>query len=110
MWMNILLLAAAIGFSVEFLRRSVGLPPWSYYALLVVLAAVLYVTNVLLIQWYIQRRAPEFASTEEVIPGTQKWELTAGTGIVPKWASIIGLAAIASLVALAMPFVASLLR
>jgi len=107
---NIILLAAGIGLVVKFVLVRLGVPSWSYYIVLLILAAVLYIINAILIKRYIETRTPEFASTEEVSGGKQKWELTAGTGVVPKWVSWIGLAAIASLLALLLPFFASLFR
>ncbi len=107
---NIILLGAAIGLSVKFLLLKLGFPFWSYYVVLPLLALIFYILNVFLIKHFIRNRVPEFASTEEGPGGIQKWELTAGTGIVPKWVSWLGLASIASLLALLMPFVTGLFK
>jgi hypothetical protein len=109
-WLNILVMSAAIGLVVRYVLVGLGLPSWSYYVTLIALAAMLYFMNVSLIRRYIEQRTPDLASTEEVAPGVQAWELTAGVGIVPKWVSLLGLAALACLVALAMPFLAGLMR
>lgn len=49
---------------------------------------VLYLTNVFLIRWFIAKRAPLMLHDDD-------WEETAGTGIVPRWVSEIGLIGIA---------------
>jgi len=64
---------------------------------LVGLATVLYLVNAVLKHYFIRRRTLDFVSSKEVVPGTQKGELTAGLGIVPYWVSVIGLLAIAAL-------------
>jgi len=105
MIINITLLGSAIGLSVKFVLLKLGVPFWSYYVVLPLLASIFYILNVFLMKHFIQNRAPEFANTDEGPGGIQKWELTAGTGIVPKRGSWIGLASIASLLALLIPFV-----
>ena len=54
---------------------------------LIGVGVVLYLANTLLIGMFVSRRAPETVET-----GT--WDDTAGTGIVPKWVSAIGLISI----------------
>jgi len=108
--LNILLMAAAVGVAVKWLLVYVGAPSWSYFVVLPVLGVLFYVLNCLLIRYYIQQRAPEFASDQPVADGVQKWELTAGLGIVPKWVSFIGLLAIACFLALLMPVIAPLFK
>jgi hypothetical protein len=56
---------------------------YGFAAQLVLVGAFLYVLNVALIHRYLTRRAPEMLRD-----GT--WELTAGTGIVPRWVSALG--------------------
>jgi hypothetical protein len=107
---KIILLAAIIAMIVKFFLVQIGAPSWSYYVTLPILAAILYVINASLIKSYIEKHAPDFASTKKISDDMQKWELTAGTGVVPKWVSWIGLSAIASLLALIFPFFASLFR
>jgi hypothetical protein len=107
---NIIFIGVAIGLAVKFVLLKLGIPFWSYYVVLPLLAMIFYVLNSFLTMHFIQNRAPEFVSTEEGPRGTQKWEMTAGTGIVPKWVSWIWVASIASLIALLMPFVAGLFK
>ena len=45
---------------------------------------ILYFLNIFLIRAYIGEKAPDTLDNGS-------WELTAGTGIVPKWVSVIGL-------------------
>lgn len=65
-------------------KESLGTPPWVAGIALCVVGVALYLGNIALIRSYISKRAPEFANDE-------MWELTAGTGIVPKWVSFLGL-------------------
>lgn len=109
--LRILILAAVIGFPLAYVVRTLELQPWVYYAVLVVLSFALYFANSVLIRRYIARRAPEFASHAKVGPGgVEKWELTAGSGAVPRWVSYLGLASIASLVALLFPLLAGIMK
>lgn len=107
---RVLVLTVVLALSATLAVRGLGLPGWSYYAILIVLAILFYVVNTFLIKRYISRRAPAFASTEEVAPNFQAWELTAGTGVVPRWVSYIGFASVACLLALLFPVVASVFR
>lgn len=66
---------------------------------LIVVALILYVGNVLLIKWFIERRAPGLLDIDLALPKPRDgepylWERTAGTGIVPRWVSVLGLASI----------------
>lgn len=83
------LLNAAIGVVVflmgaALLNKLLETPPWVAGIALCVVGVVLYLSNVVLIRSYISKRAPELANDE-------MWELTDGTGIVPKWVSFLGL-------------------
>lgn len=49
-----------------------------------VVGVVLYFLNVFLIRSYVGRHNPTLIDSDE-------WEDTAGTGVVPKWVSLIGL-------------------
>jgi L-lactate permease len=99
-------------FAVAAMRvtKYFGLEKWHISMGLVGLAILLYLLNTVLIQYFIRRRTLDFASSEEVLPGTQKWELTAGLGIVPKWVSVIGLLAISALVTAVLPWAIALLK
>lgn len=114
MWLRamirVLVLTVVLALSTTLGVRGLGLPRWSYYAVLIVLAILLYVVNSVLIKRYISRRAPALASTKKVAPNVQAWELTVGTGVVPRWVSYIGLASVACLLALLFPVVASVFR
>lgn len=87
------------------ITRYFELEKWQVSIGLLVLAIVLYLVNITLIQLFIKKRAPDFASSDEVTPGVQAWELTAGLGIVPKWVSWIGLLAISAFTAAVLPWV-----
>lgn len=99
--------AAALGMLTV---RGLGWPYWTYHLLVIAVGVILYVINGFLIIKFIRKRAPEYASSEEVLPGVQKWELTAGTGVVPKWVSYIGLASIPFLLASPLELIAWLMR
>lgn len=73
------------------ITRHSGLEKWQVSLGLNGFAVLLYLLNIGLTQYFIKKLTPDFASSEEVIPGVQKWELTGGLGIVPKWVSVIGL-------------------
>lgn len=65
-------------------------------ALLLLFAVGSYFGCALLMKYYMNRRAPGLLEMDEVFPdGEHAWEKTAGTGIVPKWVSFIGLASYA---------------
>ena len=107
---NLLLIAAAIALATEYLLMLIGFPSWCYYVVILVLAITFYFAGCGLIRYYIMKRAPEFAGDEEVFPGIQKWELTAGTGTVPTWVSWVGLFSFACLISLALPFMSGLVK
>ena len=69
-----------------------------------------YLLNISLIQYFIKRKNPDFASNEETFSNIKKWELTAGTGIVPKWVSIIGLLSISAFVTAVVPWIIVFLK
>jgi hypothetical protein len=80
-----------------------GLPFWIGALFLAGLAAVLYIGNILLIRHYIEKGVPGLLDIDGVLPPPRKgqsyfWEMTAGTGIVPKWVSWIGIGAIACVI------------
>jgi len=90
--------------------RACGWPYWAYHALAISVGVALYLISNFLIVAFIRKRAPDFASEKEVVPGTQAWELTAGAGIVPKWASFIGILGLAFVLASPFELVAWLIR
>jgi len=92
------------------ITRYFELEKWQVSLGLIGLAMLLYFLNVVLIQYFIKKRSPDFASSEEVLPNVQKWELTAGLGIVPKWISMVGLLAVSALVTAVLPWVIALLK
>jgi negative regulator of sigma E activity len=106
------ILAEVVVLSIISMRiaKYFGLDKWQVQVGLLVIAAVLYVTNVLLVKYYIERRAPWAASHEGVFPGIQMWELTAGLGVVPKWISLIGTLAITAVITAVVPWVIALFR
>ncbi len=70
---------------------------------LIILGGLLYALNILLIIFFIRKRAQEFAANDI-------WELTAGTGIVPKWVSIIGLLSFSAFIVAVLPWIISLFK
>ena len=66
---------------------------------LVVIGIVLYLVTVGLMRHYINRFAPGLLKLDALLPRPAKgqeylWEKTAGTGIVSRWVSVVGLLAI----------------
>jgi hypothetical protein len=90
--------------------RMLTLPYWAYFVVCLFYGAVLYIVNSVLINWYIERRAPNLASHDDVGFGLEAWELTAGTGVVPRWVSWLGLLSLGFFLAIPFEFVASLIR
>ena len=79
------------------------LEKWKVSLGIIGLAVLLYLLNIVLIHYFIKKKILSFASSKEVIPDVQKWELTAGIGIVPKWVSVIGLFSISALITAILP-------
>ena len=92
------------------IQRALGWPYWTYHVIVVVLGLILYFTHNILMTEYIRKRAPEFLSKEEVRPGVQKWELTAGTSVVPIWVTLVGLVAVGFVLSSPFELVALALR
>jgi hypothetical protein len=99
-------------FAVAAMRitKYFGIEKWHISIGLIGLAIFLYLFSAILTQYFIKRQTPDFASSEEAFPETEKWELTAGLGIVPKWVSVIGLLAISALVTAVLPWAIALLK
>jgi len=72
---------------------------------LIVFGGIMYVANVFLIKYYIEKRAPEFATSEEIASGLQQWEATAGMQIVPKWVSLIGILSVSTFMSALLPVI-----
>jgi len=71
--------------------------------ILLLASVVCYITNIVLIRHYLNKSIPGVLEIDEILspppPGKEYlWEKTAGSGIVPKWVSIIGLSSIPLLV------------
>ena len=71
--------------------------------ILIISAAACYISNVLLIKYYLDKNAPGIRDVDSALPKPDVgeeyiWEKTAGIGIVPKWVSFIGLLAIPLLI------------
>ena len=107
MMLGLTFVAANVGLAI---MRACGWPYWAYHIIVVALGVGLYLINNFLLVSFIKKRAPDLASSDETMPGVQKWELTAGLGIVPKWVSYIGILAIAFILASPFELVAWLVR
>ena len=66
---------------VEQCRRLFHLPPWSFYAISLGAGIILFFAAHAITFAYIKRRVGFDAD----------WESTAGTGVVPRWVSFVGL-------------------
>lgn len=106
----IIVMSGVIGGTLKWLLIQFGTPFWVYYVVLPVLALLCYTATTMLTGYFIEKKAPEFASKEVVFGNVQKWELTAGLGIVPKWVSFIGLMSFSCLLALLLPLVLPLFK
>jgi hypothetical protein len=92
------------------ITKYFGLKKWEVSLGFIGFSIFLYLLNVALIKYFVKKRTPDFTSSEEVLPGIQKWELTAGLGIVPKWVSVVGLLAISALVTAVLHLAIALLK
>lgn len=101
------ILMAAVAMNV---MRVTGAKRWVVSVGLLALGLVLYLLSGFLIGRFIERRAPDLALTEEAVTGVQMWELTAGTGIVPRWVSWLGILAFGAALAAVVPWVVALFR
>ncbi|MEN6373185.1 MAG: hypothetical protein ABFD75_00215 [Smithella sp.] len=90
--LNATISVAVFLMTASLFNKYIGAPPWVAGVVLCVAGMSLYLGNVLLIRSYVIKRAPELANNE-------MWEMTAGTGIVPKWISFLGLLAIPAFIA-----------
>jgi len=101
---------ATAAYSSLSVTQFMAWPYWSYFVVCMAFGLLSYLISVTLIGAFIERRAPEMATNEEVLPGVQKWELTAGTGVVPQWVTLIGLVSLAFFLAIPFELIARLLR
>ena len=98
---------AAIGMQII---RHFGLEKWQVSLGLIAASIAFYLLNIILMKYFISKRIPEFSSNEEVLPGVQNWELTAGLGVVPKWVSKIGLLSVSALITAFLPWIIALFK
>jgi len=82
--------------AASFFIKLTGLSFWWGAAFLACLGILLYLSNVFLIRHFIKRKVPgvlelDAAYGRPMKNGEYLWEKTAGTGIVPKWVSWIGM-------------------
>jgi hypothetical protein len=80
--------------------RLTGLSYWWCAAFILCLGILLYFINIYFTRAYIRRKAPGVLELDEAYGepmqnGEYLWEKTAGSGIVPKWVSLIGIASYA---------------
>lgn len=97
--------ASWVALSIE---RQLGAPNWAFYAIALITGLVLYATGAILTQSYISKRVGFDSGT--AFGDTQAWELTAGTGVVPKWVSWIGIFGMCFLLAIPFQLVAWMVR
>jgi hypothetical protein len=76
--------------------KVTGLSFWWGAIFLGTLGVLLYLSNIYLIRHFINKRAPGVLELDAIYDKPMKdgeylWEKTAGTGIVPKWVSWIGI-------------------
>ena len=65
--------------------------------ILIIIAIAFYIINISLLNYFINKDIPGLIDADSSLPEPDKdeeylWERTAGTGVVPKWVSVIGLA------------------
>ncbi|NHZ84850.1 MAG: hypothetical protein GWP19_03100 [Planctomycetia bacterium] len=99
-------------FAISAMRitRYFGFEKWQVSLGLILVAIFLYIINVISIHHFIEKKTPDFASTKEASPNIQKWELTAGRGVVPKWVSIIGLLSISAFITAIGPWIVAFIK
>jgi hypothetical protein len=82
--------------SAALFREATDLSFWWGAAFLACLGILLYFSNAYLTLHFIEKNAPgvlesDAAYGKPMKDGEYLWEKTAGTGIVPKWVSLIGI-------------------
>ena len=103
-WMGILAAAFLIAVGAEWAAQYCGFPRWVGSVASGLLGVALYVISGVLVPRYILKRAPRAFHRAET------WELTAGTGVVPTWVSLLGLLALAAALAAVIPILACVFR
>ena len=98
--LNFSILTALSLMAASLFKRTFNLEFWWSAIFLGVIAFILYVSGVLLMKYYLEKNAPgvldlDAAYGKPMRDGEYLWEKTAGTGVVPKWVSWIGMAAFA---------------
>jgi len=88
---------------------------WQTSVGLILLAGLFYISNILLIRYFINKKASRLLEMDLILPPPPKgkeylWEKTAGTGIVPKWVSVIGLLSISAFITAVVPWVFALFK
>jgi hypothetical protein len=74
-----------------------------YGGILITTGLVCYIVNIFFLRYYLDKNAPGLLKTDAILPPPKKneeylWEKTAGTGMVPRWVSLIGVLSIPLLV------------
>ena len=87
--------------------KVTGLTFWWGGGFLAVLGALLYLTSKVLMIYFLKKNAPrvlefDLAYGKPMPAGEYLWEKTAGTGIVPKWVSWLGLVSMSCFAGLIM--------
>jgi len=88
----VILIATVI--ATQIIGDNLGLTWWFAGGALVLLGVAGYVMNVQLMLYYIRKSVPGLIETDLDLPrpppgGECLWERTAGTGIVPRWVSLL---------------------
>jgi hypothetical protein len=90
--------------------RNYGIEKWQVSLCLIGVGIVLYLINIILINYFIKKRMPDLSMTEEFSNGVKTWELTAGLGIVPKWVSVVGFLAFSAWITAIIPWIVALIK
>jgi hypothetical protein len=106
------LVVIATVIATQVIWDNIGLAWWLAGCSLILLGLVGHFANLWLIFRYIRKTVPEMASVDPDLPSElpQPWELTAGTGIVPRWVSGLAFVAYGCLISGALFLVATTVR
>ena len=91
------------------------LEKWQTSVGLILVSGLFYYSSKFLTIYFINKEAPGLLETDLILPPPPEgkeylWEKTAGTGIVPKWVSIIGLLSVSALIAAAGHWIIALFK